>query len=63
MNKNFHVFTHLSGQPILSGSFETEVEARTLQAKLHGQGWYYVPVFSTEQANENRYNYYLRSAS
>lgn len=54
----FHVFTHLSGCPSLRGTFDSFEEAKALQSELHRQGWYFVPVYSTERAREERYDYY-----
>lgn len=50
-----HVFTHLSGVPSERGKFENKADALTLQKELHAQGWYYVPVWTTERATAEKY--------
>lgn len=51
----FHVFTFLSGIPYERGSFIQRDAAIKLQAELHAQGWYFVPVLSTAQALAEKY--------
>jgi hypothetical protein len=48
--EEWHVFTFLSGRPSHRGEFASFEAAKARQAELHGQGWYYVPVLSTERA-------------
>lgn len=51
----FCVYTHLSGHPYLRGVFDKFEDAKSLQSELHGQGWYFVPVWPTSKAREERY--------
>lgn len=53
--EKFCVYTHLSGHPYLRGVFTDFDAAKALQVELHGQGWYFVPVWPTSKAREERY--------
>lgn len=45
-----HVFTFLSGRPVRQGEFDELSAAEARQNELHNQGFYFVPVYSTERA-------------